>query len=162
MSDLVELLSRLSDFGVEFIIVGGVAAVVHGSSRLSQDLDIVYRRTPQSIDKLVSALTDLDPYPRGAPPGLPFRWDTATLQRGLNFTLRTRLGDLDLFGEIAGGGRFEDLLPHTIQVRLFGREVRCLDLPTLVRVKRAAGRPRDFEVIAELEEIWQEAENGES
>ncbi len=78
--------------------------------------------------------------------------------RSLNFTLTTKLGDIDLLGEIAGGGSYEDLLPHTVDVQLFGGPLRCVDLPTLIRVKRAAGRPKDFETIAELESILEEQE----
>lgn len=87
------------------------------------------------------------------PPGLPFRFDVETITRGLNFTLVTDLGDLDLFGEITGGGRYEDLLPHTIMLELFGTSCRCLGLKRLIEVKRAAGRPRDLEAVAELEAL---------
>jgi hypothetical protein len=96
------------------------------------------------------------PAESGAPRGLPFRWDAATLARGLNFTLSTDLGDLDLLGEIAGGGSHDDLLPHSIVIQVFGIECRCLDLERLIHVKRAAGRPKDLEAIAELEAIREE------
>jgi predicted nucleotidyltransferase len=87
---------------------------------------------------------------------LPFQWSEATLRMGLNFTLATNLGDLDLLGEVTGGGRYEDLLEHTIEVEIFGIRCRCLDLEALIRVKRAAGRPKDLEAIAELEAIREE------
>lgn len=93
---------------------------------------------------------------RGAPPGLPFEWSAATLRAGLNFTLTTTAGTLDLLGDVTGGGRYEDLLPHTLVVELFGRDVRCLDLEWLIMTKRAAGRPRDLEAIAELEALREE------
>jgi hypothetical protein len=64
--------------------------------------------------------------------------------------------DIDLLGEIVGGGSYEDLLPHTIEVELFGHQTRILDLPWLIHVKRAAGRPRDLEAIAELEALDEE------
>ena len=67
--------------------MGGAAAIAHGSARLTQDLDIVYRRTPGNLDRLVAALAAHKPYLRGAPAGLPFVWDREVLQRGLNFTL---------------------------------------------------------------------------
>jgi len=79
-----------------------------------------------------------------------------TLRRGLNFTLTTALGDIDLLGEITGGGAYEDLVPHTVMVTMFGREHRCIDLESLIRTKRAAGRPRDLEAIAELEALRDE------
>jgi predicted nucleotidyltransferase len=156
MTDFAGLLGALVSARVEFILVGGVAATIHGSARLTRDVDIVYRRTPDNIRRLVGALSGLAPYLRGAPPGLPFRLDEAAVTRGLNFTLTTRLGDIDLFGEIAGGGAFEDLERHTLEVTVFGQSCRCLDLRTLIRVKRAAGRPRDLEAVAELERILEE------
>ena len=151
MTDFARLLGALNDSRVAFVIVGGLAATIHGSSRLTQDVDIVYARSDTNLQRLVAALAPYRPYLRGAPPGLPFEWSAATLRRGLNFTLTTTLGDIDLLGEIAGGGTFEDVLPHTVAVTMFGRDHRCLDLPWLIRTKRAAGRPRDLEAIAELE-----------
>ena len=96
------------------------------------------------------------PYLRGAPPGLPFKWDAQTFEAGLNFTLTTDLGLIDVLGEITGGGTFDELLPHSIVVEAFGVRCRCLDLPHLIHVKRAAGRPKDFEAIAELEALLEE------
>lgn len=153
MVDFESLLGTLQRAGVEFIIVGGVAATIHGSARLTQDLDVVYRRTPKNIAALVGAIQAIEPYLRGAPPGLPFRFDVATVRQGLNFTLSTSLGPLDLLGEIAGGGGYEQLRQHTIEVTLFGANCDCLDLPTLLAVKRAAGRPKDLEAVAELETL---------
>ncbi len=111
MTDFEGLLRALSGARVEFIMVGGVAARAHGSARLTQDLDIVYRRTAENVARLVAALSPLRPYLRGAPSGLPFRFDERTAEAGLNFTLSTSLGDLDLLGEIVRGGGFDALLP---------------------------------------------------
>ena len=101
-------------------------------------------------------MSTISPYLRGAPQGLPFRFDAETVLRGLNFTLTTSLGDIDLLGEITGGGSYEDLLPHSIPIRVFGVDCLCLGLERLIHVKRAAGRPRDLEVIAELEALRDE------
>ena len=158
MTDLQRLFLVLADHRVDFIIVGGVAATLHGSARVTRDLDIVYARTPQNLARLVAALRNHHPYLRGAPPGLPFSWDEETLWSGLNFTLETDLGNLDLLGEITGGGGYDDLHPHSIEVEAFGVRFRCLDLDTLIRVKLAAGRPRDLEVVAELRVIREERE----
>ncbi len=158
MTDFDALIGALGEAGVEFIIVGGLAATIHGSSRLTQDIDAVYARSDENIERLVTALRAHEPYLRGAPPNLPFEWSSATIRRGLNFTLTTTIGDIDLFGEITGGGGYEDLLPHSIVVDLFGHECRCLDLPWLIKTKRAAGRPRDLEAIAELEALLEEPE----
>jgi hypothetical protein len=158
VTQLERLLRALADAGVECIIVGGVAARAHGSSRLTDDLDIVYARSPGNLERLVRALKPFSPYLRGAPPGLPFDWSAVTLAAGLNFTLSTTTGAIDLLGEIVGGGRYEDLQPHGLEIELFGRRFLLLDLPWLIRVKRAAGRPKDLEVIAELETIREESE----
>jgi hypothetical protein len=156
MTDFAKLLGALHARRVECIVVGGLAATIHGSARLTQDVDVSYARSEANLDRIVRALEPLDPYLRGAPPGLPFEWSVATLRAGLNFTLTTTAGALDLLGEIAGGGRYENLLPHTIVVDLFGHRVRCLDLDWLIKTKRAAGRPRDLEAIAELEALREE------
>jgi hypothetical protein len=156
MTDYMALLKVLAGAAVDFILVGGVAATVHGSGRLTQDLDIVYSRRPDNIARLASALEPYGPYLRGAPPGLPFRWSAETLGNGLNFTLTTSIGDIDLLGEIAGGGNYETLLKDTVTLRLYGIECRCVSLPRLIFLKRAAGRPRDLDVIAELEAILEE------
>ena len=156
MTDFAALLQALANGGVEFILVGGLAARAHGSARSTQDVDVVYARSTANLERLHAALAAYKPYPRGAPPGLPFRWDVETLRAGLNFTLTTELGSLDLLGEIAGGGRYENLLPSTINLELFGVQCTCLALDGLIATKRAAGRPRDFETIAELEALREE------
>jgi hypothetical protein len=142
--------------GVEFIVIGGAAATIHGSARITRDIDIVYRRTAENLRRMVDALSPYSPYLRGAPAGLPFLWDESTLHRGLNFTLTTSIGDLDLLGEVTGGGNFEALLAHSSPVQAFGIECLCLNLDKLIQVKRAAGRPKDLEAIAELEALREE------
>ena len=156
MTDFRALLEALSHGHVEFIMVGGAAATAHGSARLTLDLDVVYRRSGDNMERLVETLRRLQPYLRGAPPGLPFQWDRRTVENGLNFTLTTDLGELDLLAEITGGGGYDDLLPNTVALHLFGVECRCITLEHLIRVKRAAGRPKDLEAIAELEALLEE------
>ena len=156
MTEFAGLILALARAEVDFIVVGGVAAAAHGSARATYDVDVVYARSADNIARLATALAPLNPYLRGAPPGLPFRWDAETIAHGLNFTLTTSLGDIDLLGEIVGGGGYEQLLPHSITLSLFGGQRRCLDLDTLIHVKRAAGRPKDLEAIAELEALREE------
>ena len=105
-ADFEGLIRALHQAGVEFIVVGGAAATALGSARLTLDLDVVYARSAANLGRLVRALAPLSPYLRGAPPGLPFRWDEDTLRRGLNFTLTTSRGDIDLLGEVTGGGGY--------------------------------------------------------
>lgn len=162
MTRYSEILRVLQEAGVRFIVVGGVAGIGHGAARFTQDVDVVYDRSSDNLRRLASGLRPLSPYLRGAPPGLPFLWDEETLGRGLNFTLVTDLGALDLLGEIVGGGGYDHLLPHSQEQDLLGSRHRVLDLPTLIRVKRAAGRPKDFEAIAELEALLEERRRAES
>jgi predicted nucleotidyltransferase len=156
VTQLPSLIQSLANGGVEFILIGGVAATAHGSARLTQDVDAVYSRTPENLRRLAEALAPFKPYLRGAPPGLPFRWDVATLERGLNFTLTTELGPLDLLGEIPGGGTYLELEPGAIRIRVFEVDCLCLSLKQLIRSKRAAGRPKDLEALAELEALADE------
>ncbi len=100
MNDFERILSVLNAAEVSFVIVGGVAATVHGSARLTSDIDIVYERSLPNIERLVEAMSALNPYLRGAPPGLPFRFDVETVRRGLNFTLSTDAGPVDVLGQI--------------------------------------------------------------
>ena len=154
--DLLGFVRVLSAARVEFIIVGGVAAGLHGALRTTLDLDVVYSRHPENVARLVAALKPYEPYLRGAPPGLPFRLDEQTIARGLNFTLTTTLGDLDLLGDIAGGGTFADLQRSAEIVELEGFQCLLVSLPTLIALKRAAGRGKDREALAELEALLEE------
>ncbi len=161
MTDFGALLRLLTENDVEFIIVGGAAATAHGSARLTLDLAIVYKRGSTNIARLVNALRPVQPYLRGAPPGLPFDWSAQTIEKGLNFTLITNLGALDLLGEIVGGGGYEQLSLDTITIEVAGVSCQCISLERLIQVKRAAGRLKDLEAVAELQQILSETQ-GES
>ena len=154
--DLLGFVRVLSAAHVDFIIVGGVAAGLHGALRTTLDLDVVYSRRPENIARLVAALAPYQPYLRGAPAGLPFRLDEQTVARGLNFTLTTKLGDLDLIGDITGGGSFDDLNRASELVEIEGFQCRLVSLPMLIALKRAAGRGKDREALAELEALLEE------
>ncbi len=151
VTDFEKALAALTSGGAEFIVIGGVAGALHGSAFITQDLDVVYRRSPENIRRLTVALLPHKPYLRGAPEGLPFHWDERTIRNGLNFTLTTAFGDLDLLGEVTGGGRYEELLPHSSEVSGFGVRFRLVNLDKLIVLKRAAGRPKDLSVVAELQ-----------
>jgi predicted nucleotidyltransferase len=153
-----ELIPELVRGGVKFILVGGVAGIVHGSARATYDVDLVYSREDENIERLVRTLAPHAPYLRDAAPGLPFTWDAKTIRSGLNFTLTTKLGDVDLFGELGGGGRYRDLLSHSFDVEAFGVQFKCVDLPTLIQIKEGAGRAKDQEAIAELRVLLEETE----
>jgi predicted nucleotidyltransferase len=160
-TDFPSLIERLSAERVEFIIIGGVAAIIHGSAHTTVDLDILYRRTPENIERLASALAPIHPYLRGAPEGLPFKLDAATIGRGLNFTLQTTLGDIDVLGEVVGGGNYDALLADADTVSVAGYRVVCVSLRRLILLKRAAGRPKDLNIIAELEALLEERQRSQ-
>ena len=147
------LLQRLLDQGVDFLIIGGIAGLAHGSTRVTVDLDVCHSRAPESLERLVAALAPLKPRLRGGPPDLPFRWDARSLRAGLNFTLDTDLGPIDLLGEVAGIGQYDAALAVSEVVSLYDRPCRVLTLEALIRAKRAAGRPRDLEHVVELEAL---------
>jgi predicted nucleotidyltransferase len=155
VTDLPALLRALADSDVRFIVIGGMAGIAHGAARVTFDIDCVYARDAQNLSRLAATLRQFSPSLRGAPAGLPFRLDEATLRSGLNFTLDSTAGPIDLLGEVAGGGTYEALLPSTAELEVFGRPCRVVTLDALIALKRAAGRPKDLEAIAELEALRQ-------
>jgi hypothetical protein len=157
-------LDVLRDARVNFVVLGGVAASAHGSAYLTQDLDVCYDRSSTNMERLAKALRPLHPRLRGAPAGLPFSFDPPTISRGMNFTLATDLGDLDLFGEVLGIGQYAEVKALSVTLELFGRPCEVLSLEGLIRSKRAAGRTKDLLVLPELEalqEIEKEGEKGQ-
>lgn len=155
-TDFRRVLQALTSEPIEFILIGGLAAIVHGVGRSTYDVDVVYARTPLNFQRIVKVLKPFQPYLRGAVPGLPFYFDERTLRNGLNFTLLTSIGGIDLLGEVAGGGTYKNLLPFAIPASGYGSEFMAVDLDKLIELKRAAGRPKDTEAIAELEVIRQD------
>src|SRR6266852_8293543 len=143
----------LCDAGVEFIIIGGWSAILHGSARVTSDLDIFFDRRKGNLRRLVDALAPYHPRPADLPEGLPFIWDEATLRNSTIFTLTTELGRIDLLGEVSGLGSFEEVEAVSLIVDAFGRHVRTLDLKSLIAAKRAAGREKDLLVLPELESL---------
>ena len=156
LSDLAQIIPALVEAEIDFILIGGKAAILHGSARVTFDTDIVYERSKANLDRIVKFMKPHAPYLRGAPPGLPFKLDLPTLRNGLNFTLTSKLGDLDLLGEVVGGGDYKKLLPHTIAIEAFGVKFKCVDLLTLIKLKTAAGRPKDLESLAEPQALLEE------
>lgn len=146
------MLPLLAEAGVEFVIVGGLAAIVHGSARATFDLDICYSRAAANIERL-AAIELLAPRLRGAPLGLPFRFDATTIRKELTFTLTTNLGDIDLFGEVSGVGGFDAAIRASIPVQMFGHEFRVLTLDSLIASKHDAGRPKDLTDLHTLEAL---------
>jgi predicted nucleotidyltransferase len=153
MTNFAKVLELLADAGVRFVVVGGYAAMLQGSAYVTQGLDICYERTPDNILRLTAALANLNPRLRGAPDGLPLVFDERTLNQGMNFTLATDLVDVDLLGELSGVGRYQELDRDANDMELYGRKYRVASLDTLIRSKRAAGRPKDLNLLPELEAL---------
>jgi hypothetical protein len=150
-------LRLLGEHRVDCVIVGGIAALIHGSLLLTNDVDVCYARDPENLKRLAVALQSVHARLRNAPEGLPFILDAETLRRGLNFTFTTDIGDLDLLGEVRGVGHYEEVFAGSITVELFDYRFAVIDIGKLVIAKRAAGRPKDLLALPELEAI-QEAQ----
>jgi len=150
-------LRLLGEYEVNCVIVGGIAAAIHGSSLLTNDLDVCYARDPTNLKRLAEALKSVHARLRNAPEGLPFILDAETLKRGLNFTFATDVGDIDLLGELRGIGHYEEVLAGSVTADLFGYQFAVIDIGKLIVAKRAAGRPKDLIALPELEAL-QEAQ----
>jgi predicted nucleotidyltransferase len=151
----------LSDAGVEFIIIGGWSAILHGSAHITNDLDLFFSRKAENLRRLAQALAPYHPRLRDIPEGLPFVWDEATLRSATILTLTTDLGMIDLLAEVTGLGPFEEVNAKSVTVEAFGRKVKTLDLKNLIKAKLAMSRDKDISVVRELESLL-EAEGPES
>jgi hypothetical protein len=150
---IAKQITLLARFEVECVIVGGVAATLHGSAFPTTDLDVCYARTPGNLEKLANALQSVHGRLRNAPKDLPFILDAETLRHGLNFTFSTDIGDLDLLGEIRGVGYYDDVLLGSLIFELLGHRFGVIDIEKLILAKRAAGRLKDMVTVAELEAL---------
>lgn len=153
MTDVERLLDALAAAAVDFVVVGGIAMVLRGSSRATIDLDLCYSREGENLRRLAAALAPFRPRLRGAPAQLPFIWDDRTLASGLNFTLTTDAGDIDILGEIPGLGAYADVAAESSPLPVGTLSIVVLDLDGLERAKRAAGRAKDLLDLAEIAEI---------
>lgn len=149
-TDVETILKALHGQSVKFIIIGGAAAVLHGSAYVTADLDLCYSRERENLKKLAASLAPFNPALRGAPNNLPFQLDAGTLTSGLNFTLTTDVGDLDILGEVTGLGNYEEALPFSEQMEIFGLHYNVLTLEGLIKTKRATGRTKDLMLLPEL------------
>ena len=159
--NFIKAVQALADGEVEFVIIGGWSAILHGSAYSTNDLDICYSRRPQNLERLAEVLSPFHPRLRDLPRELPFVWDKSTLRNGTVFTLMTDLGVIDILAEVTGLGSFEEVKRASVMVHAFDRDVWTLDLPGLIRSKRATGRKKDLQVLPELEGLL-EARDPES
>lgn len=134
----------LVDAGAEFVIIGGWCGILHGSRFMTDDLDICFSRNRENLRCLARAFAPYHPRRRDVP--------------GTIFTLDTDLGGIDLLAEVSGLGTFDDIKAASIAVEAFGRRVRTLDLRSLIKAKRAAGREKDLRALPELESLLEAEE----
>jgi hypothetical protein len=142
--DPIRALTTLNAHGVRYILIGGFAGKLRGSTILTVDVDVCYARDLANLEALAGALHELRATLRGAPAGLPFRLDARTLAAGDSFTFVTDAGDLDILGTPAGVAGFDDLARNATALDLDGLQVQVAAIDDLIRMKRAAARPRDL------------------
>jgi hypothetical protein len=153
MNDFLRTLKVLCDAQVRFVVIGGAAASAHGLPHLTYDLDICYDRGRDNIERLAKAFETFHPRLRGVPGDLPFCFDAATIANGMNFTLTTDLGDIDVFGEVTGIGGYNEAKTLSVSLVLFGLECAVLSLDGLIKSKRATTRPKDLLILPEMEAL---------
>jgi hypothetical protein len=153
--DPLRALETLVRHRVRFVVIGGLAGRLWGSTTVTNDIDICYARHRRNLQALAAALTELEASLRGAPDGLPFRGDAETLARGDHFTFSTNAGNLDCLATPAGSRGFADLIAGASPMKLDSIEVPVASVDDLIRLKRAAGRPKDLvevEILGALRE----------
>jgi predicted nucleotidyltransferase len=151
--DVERLLRALVDGDVDFVVIGGVAAVLHGSARATFDLDICFANDAANLDALGAVLLTLDAKLRGVPDDVPFIADGATLKRVDVLTLTTVAGDLDVLRVPSGAPRYDVLRSHADRFDVGGFEVRVASIEDLIAMKTAAGRDKDRADVTDLEAI---------
>ena len=149
--DLSALLKGLNEAGVEFIIVGGMAAVVQGAPITTFDLDIVHRQTDENIKKLIKFLKSIDAYLR-RPDDKLIRPDERDFYSEGHVLLTTCIGPLDVLAVIEKNLGFDDLLPNSVKIEFQGHKVYVLNLETIVALKRESKDPKDQYRLPILEE----------
>jgi hypothetical protein len=163
MVSIQELLSRLRAQRAEFVIIGGMAGVLHGSAVVTDDLDLCAPMTQKNLGRILAALAGLNPRHRMSPKKPELGSDPASLREFKNLYLITAAGQLDILGEVDGIGKYATVRDHAVTIDLYGSPYRVLDLESLMRAKTKMGRPKDLRVIADLEVIRQKLrESGQS
>jgi hypothetical protein len=137
------ILRALLEHDVDFVLIGGLAGIVHGSSYPSYDVDIAYARDAENLKRLAAALRELGATLRGAPKNLPFKLDSRTLKNGSHFTFETKHGSLDILSDPDGSPPYPKLRQAGSAEDIEGESIRVASLDHLIAMKEAAGRPKD-------------------
>jgi hypothetical protein len=147
-----EIFATLAEHRVDYVVVGGLAAVLYGSPTITADADICAQRTPDNLKRLAGALDALNGRVRTAaePDGVPFTPDATLLGRMRVLNLTTDFGDLDLTFEPAGFAGYEELAEHAVEVSVGGTAVRVAALDDVIRSKELANRPKDHATLPVL------------
>ena len=154
MVNLNELLKRLLEHNIQFVIVGGFAGVVHGASQVTQDLDICLLMSPEEIEKLRGALKDLNPLHRMNPSHKSSFMDVPKdLNKLNNIYLETDIGVLDVLSEIPNIGDFKRVKQGSVEIEIFGHNCSVMGLDDLIVVKSKINRAKDQALYQELLEI---------
>jgi hypothetical protein len=156
--DPLEVFLTLDRHGVRFVVIGGVGARLFGSPTVTRDTDICYDRRPENLERLSHALADLEVRLRGVEEDAPFILDARTLAAGDHFTFTSRAGDVDVLGRPAGVGGFDELDRQAVPFDLGDFTVRVASIEDLIRMKRAAGRPKDLIEVEVLAAVRDEAD----
>ena len=147
---------------VRYVLISGLAAVTHGAPLVTQDIDLCYARDVENLERLADALREVHADVRGAEPGLPFRLDARTLAKGDSFTFTTEIGWVDILGTPTGVSGYDDLARTADVFELFGHRVLVASVDDLIRMKRAAGRPKDLLALEELGALRDEIDDQSS
>lgn len=150
---LLGILQGLDSAGVRFVVIGGMAGQLHGSARLTNDVDICYDTAPDNLAVLATLLQRWRAYPRDIESGLPFALDAQMLRSAESLTLTTAEGNLDVFARVPGVGRYQEAVAQSRIFDLDGFSVPTLTLDALIASKVAAARPKDREHVIELEAL---------
>jgi hypothetical protein len=153
MDPLFQILKRLTEHEVQYVLIGGMAAMLHGSAVVTQDVDVCAPLEPPNLERIVRALRGLDPRFRFRPDKMPLFDDPARLVGFRNINLVTDWGVIDILGEVSGVGTYAEVVPRSREVQLAGFRCRLLDLDALIDAKRAAGREKDLIGVRHLEVI---------
>jgi predicted nucleotidyltransferase len=159
MDSILQTLERLNKSGVEYVLIGGMAARVHGSSVNTDDVDICILARDEHFQRIVESFADVHPRFRMQPNQPPVTPDHPWLSGIKNLYLHTDLGQLDVLGELPGIGGYEAIRDRTVAVDLDATPCRVLDIPTLIEAKQHAGRPKDHQAILELQYILSRIED---